>query len=497
MTLTGDSEINTIANKKALRKDCIKKHGVYYKINEDIFKIDGEWYTKDATIMDNFTKQNISITNIRNLYTVYDLKGDLVKTSNYVSMIEVSNRVSSASNDEFILGNSLFIRKICASEINKLIPADDFISGWNLRLDRGEYYVNPELYTYLLKTRHRAIRKEDNRIYNCQQSPDWNLLIKKGLSATDKFEVLKSALSRYTIGVEIETSDGNLPSNFHRDNGFIKLYDGSIPGHEYASVPFTYRNLGCLENFCNILKNTHTTDSSCSVHIHIGGVPFSEKNLVCIYLLFHRLEKEIHQLVSPYKKKIEFLGKKGKDHCQYLNLLLGSDQPHDDLKKHPDYISNLLQQIYDLHLSELSLSPKDFRTSKANEYLNNVHKWNMHGRYYFVNFLNYILRPEGTIELRLLQGTFNFDRILNWLLINVSIIRYAMENQDKILIGRDKIYLQDCIEYSHTDNVKDTLLSFVEEVKANHHNANVTNNLQLNTDYFTAAHDRINSKIKF
>lgn len=494
--MTAESKVKTISGNEAYRKDCTKKLGVYYEINKDIFKIDGEWYTKDATILDNYTKQNVSVKDRDSLRIAHNLEGGLVKTSRIINLIDSPDRIDSLFNDEFLHNNTFFVRKVCASEVEKLIPAEDLISSWGLKLDGRDCFVNPDLYNYLLKNRYRAVRSEGNRVYNCQQSPDWNRLIKKGLKTSNKFNILEKVLSPYTYGFEIETSEGNLPTNFHRDNGFIKLYDGSINGHEYASVPFEFNNLNCLEDFCNILKTSHSTDSSCSVHIHIGGVPFSEKNLVCSYLLFHRLEKELHQLVSPYKKKIEYLGKKGKDHCQYLNLLLGSDQPHDRKEEHSEYVKNLVNQIYNLHLSDISLTPKDFRTPKANEHLNGVNKWNMHGRYYFINFLNYILRPEGTIELRLLQGTFNFNRILNWLLINVAILKYSLENQDKILIGRDKIYLQDTIEYAFTGNVRDILLRFIEEVKANHHNANVSHNLQQSSEYFSSQ-DRIASIIKF
>ena len=61
-------------------------------------------------------------------------------------------------------------------------------------------------------------------------------------------------------------------------------------------------------------------------------------------------------------------------------------------------------------------------------------------RYYYVNFTNYIMKMRNnTVELRLLQGTFNSDRILFWLLINIAIIEYALNNSLKIIDSKEKI----------------------------------------------------------
>ena len=216
-------------------------------------------------------------------------------------------------------------------------------------------------------------------------------------------------------------------------------------------------------------------NSTCSTHIHIGNIPFTDQNLLSLYLIFYRLQDELHELCSPYKKDIRFLSQKKdlKDHCKYLVRPL----------------SNNVQDIYKILFSNFNgaLDIGTFPSSESEELLRRTSKWNVMSRYYYVNFTNYIMKMRNnTVELRLLQGTFNSDRILFWLLINIAIIEYALNNSLKIIDSKEKISISDCVSYYYGDN--DSLLSVINshivEVKTTNYDSKLRNDIRISDKYF-------------
>lgn len=313
------------------------------------------------------------------------------------------------------------------------------------------------------------------KIYSTNDHPDFKELT-NNVKKNNKYNSLKKYLGKYTFGFEIETSSGNLEEKQEEELGFVKLYDGSITGHEYASVPFNYSTLDNVTNFCKLLKTSgHRVNSTCSTHIHIGNIPFTDQNLLSLYLIFYRLQDELHELCSPYKKDIRFLSQKKdlKDHCKYLVRPL----------------SNNVQDIYKILFSNFNgaLDIGTFPSSESEELLRRTSKWNVMSRYYYVNFTNYIMKMRNnTVELRLLQGTFNSDRILFWLLINIAIIEYALNNSLKIIDSKEKISISDCVSYYYGDN--DSLLSVINshivEVKTTNYDSKLRNDIRISDKYF-------------
>lgn len=238
-----------------------------------------------------------------------------------------------------------------------------------------------------------------------------------------------SFLEKYTFGLEFETSGIPLRCKEAAALGFYELYDGSINGPEYASGILNYKNFHHVEFFLQLLKTISRHDSSCSLHIHVGNIPYSTTNTCAIYSLFQRLQEDLNLLIAPYKKDYKFLYNKNKDHCQNLPLL-------------PD---NNFENI--LSLFKIPNIPS------LDTYISEIAKWNLQGRYYTVNFLNYICKNTSskTIELRSLQMTFNYDYLLTWLIINTAIIDYAVNNTKKVLDRREKIQIEDCLIHFVTD----------------------------------------------
>lgn len=250
----------------------------------------------------------------------------------------------------------------------------------------------------------------------------------------ENYKDVENSLSwvNYTYGFELETSQGNMLEEACNAMGFAKLYDGSISGAEYVSDVFKSTNLHYLDNFLKLAYTCTDIDRFCSFHIHIGNVPKSDRNLLSMYVLFQRLTDELNQLIVPYKKDLRFLSEKlsvnGRDHCKNLPKLLKNDS----------------EEIYKL----FKLNSYKY-TDNLETYINSTSKWNINGRYYNVNFINYICKNENsnTVEIRSLQSTYNFEYIITWLLINTAIIDYAINNSDKVLNSKEKIELNDCLDY--------------------------------------------------
>lgn len=239
-------------------------------------------------------------------------------------------------------------------------------------------------------------------------------------------------LEPYTIGVEMETSYSLLSESKINSLGFYQLYDGSISGPEYASGILNYKNLHHLNYFFKVLKSFINYDSKCSLHIHLGNISYSPKKLISIYSLFQRLQEDLNLLIAPYKKDYQYLYDKQKDHCQNLPLI-------NDIS---------IQKISELlGITESNITDKNL--------FKNTSKWNLKGRYYTVNFLNYMCRnfPNNTIEFRSLQMTLNFNYFLTWLIINISIVNYATKHTNKVLNKKSKIQIEDTLTALIEDKV--------------------------------------------
>jgi hypothetical protein len=73
-------------------------------------------------------------------------------------------------------------------------------------------------------------------------------------------------------------------------------------------------------------------------------------------------------------------------------------------------------------------------------------------RYYWVNITNYSTKNGGdTVEFRCHSGTIDYDKIYKWLLICMSIVKYAENNIKRIYmsgLSKTKITLDEVLKYS-------------------------------------------------
>lgn len=409
------------------------------KLKRNQVKIGDKVYVKDVTAIlfkgEYYRKKDIA-------YDTYRKDNDfIINLSPYFDVITLEKKYSSFIVNVFVKGK---FTTVCKSFVD---DNPEFIEHPELTSSAGSYYY---------------ISKFDNSISTFDkytpESKIYNLSKYKGPIAKLKGSFNKLSWIDYTFGFELETSAGRINNYYSNKHGFANLYDGSINGVEYVSTVMNSSNLHYLYEFLTGAKVTTLADRFCSFHIHIGNVPKTEINLLSMYILFQRLTDELNQLIVPYKKDLGFLSEKlkvnGRDHCKNLPKLISKD----------------VFEIYKLF--KIDSYSEDFNSdneeNQLTNYINNTNKWNINGRYYTVNFMNYICKDKSsnTVEIRSLQSTYNFDYIITWLLINTAIIDYAIKNTEKVINSKDKIELIDCIEHYIKDpSILDPLLANIKSIK--------------------------------
>lgn len=390
---------------KKLKKDQVLINGKTYTLGITAFDINGTFVPRAQVELNTFTNSielKKSLRPYRDIFT-----GQLKYTSNLITyshnglIIVLCESILSLYKDEIIRDESSGVYR-SKYDINSI--------------NTGKY--SPDKKIYSLSHYDKALRP-----YTCTNT------------------ILNYI--KYTFGFEIETSMGSIPEKTANNMGFAVLYDGSITGAEYVSAPMRAHNLQDLKVFLNYAKKVTRIDQYCSLHIHIGNIIKGERELVAMYQLFQRLTDELNQIIVPYKKDIRFLAdklnKNGRDHCKNLPKLLFKDAA----------------SIYKLlRLDKYITSDQNDTYANFRNYIETSSKWNMEGRYYNVNFLNYICKPiNNTVEIRSLQSTYNFDYILTWLLVNLSIIDYAVNNIDIIIQNKVKIEIEDVLKEYIKDKV--------------------------------------------
>lgn len=103
----------------------------------------------------------------------------------------------------------------------------------------------------------------------------------------------------FTVGLEYETSRGNIPWLECVKHGLVPLYDGSITGHEYVTFPLQFGELGIIEQHLKMLSNYTTYDKNCSLHVHFGNFPISYNDIQRLVEMWKTFQFELLQYLPP------------------------------------------------------------------------------------------------------------------------------------------------------------------------------------------------------
>jgi hypothetical protein len=291
----------------------------------------------------------------------------------------------------------------------------------------------------------------------------------------------------FSLGKEFETCSGAMPQHLLYQCGFLPLKDGSISAHEYVSTPiFDEKDYFNACRFAANLKNHCTVDQYTSYHVHIGNLDKYYNNYIkadtalmrkqlfvlSLYMLFNAVQQDIFEITPPYKKDLQYLINKGKDHCQSIPLL--------GLNK-----NNIFQQE-EIDLGELKRITKrlftffndgrdesvDYNWTSRRHINSGGNKWNTMSRYYSINFYNLIFDGPDTVEFRTHAGTTDPVKIAIWDIITTGLCKFAAKYYKEIIQAKDKFRLADVIEEIIEDkSIASSIIEYLKYTGDNYLNA--------------------------
>lgn len=431
-----DIKVITIFGNTVSKKNCISISGEYYEKNVDCFNVDGRWFRKG---------------NPRIYFD--DVKKEWRKTTpsvvegiigyNEANYSYTNGKFDKKFEDDYFIETLYGRQTVCSKEIYDRIPKIfDALNGVFYDYKRA-YSRNHEQSKDRLGN---AYIYSFERLYNSENlielfSQVDNSKYTEKLINTDDYS---KVIDKYSFGFEIETSAGIIPEYKCKQLGLIPLRDGSISGHEYTTIPMKgIAGINLLANQMRELKNSCAIDRNCSVHLHLGGFPLQESKILSLYNLCHELQNEIGELFPYYVYNTSKYKSNGKDYCKKL------PQKMDSIEVLYNFLSD---GNADWDNSFTKPHPNDPRRDR---------KWEVHSRYYFVNFINMLFGKNiKTVEFRVHNATTNIDKLVNWLYICMAILNYAENNNES---GRKT--LAQIIEYSYDTKTSTILCDYIKERK--------------------------------
>lgn len=197
----------------------------------------------------------------------------------------------------------------------------------------------------------------------------------------------KLITSKRCFGIELEIDVNDLPyKEIEIRTCFGSKYDGSIDeGKEFYS-PILQGDIGYLEvkKFCDVV-GLHHISSKAGFHLHIDARDMTYKEIRRVWLTYRIIEVYIF-LILPHSRRQNSYCKK-------------SQMPIADIKK--------------------IKSQADFiRLWRSEKNSNGI-------RYLGLNLSAYF--DHKTIELRYHSGTSDFEKIINWIKLNLAIVDFALK----------------------------------------------------------------------
>jgi hypothetical protein len=412
---------------KAVSKSCRKIKNEFYEKNIDCFLIDGKW----NRINNGLIFYDYRDCNWKRKANYEIVKGFIDETSNLYEMVYDESTIRIGS--QFILNNEVALKRGFKESINseKIIKASE-IEKKGIKDSYGplKYSLGDSVLRRLHSEYEDSFKDEvKNDIF------------------------LSKFLRNYTFGLEFETSNGYIRKSKLRHHGVIPLLDGSLrkddglEPFEFTTVPYQgLKGVTTIESFVDVLNVHCEIDLTCSLHIHIGNFKVNTNSkIVSTYKLFQDIQDDMFKMFPRYKLKPSLIDK-SKNYCKLLQPIdfspLGSNKGK--ISTIDYYASHIFTSLTGKTMDQ----DNNFAKSIGN--MSGTSKWNIPGRYTWVNLISLLLNNRRTVEFRIHEPTLDKTHVVNWLLFNISILDYITNNESHIL--QNKVTLEDIFKYSDYGN---------------------------------------------
>lgn len=392
--------VTTVAGETEYRVNCVKINNDYYVKNKDCVRVNNRWYRKNSPrIFFNYS--------LNTWQHITEKQRNLNIVEGYVAPNQRGHFIYNPYKTDRHVDGSL-IMDVTKPGIYEVVSE----GGYTFCEPQNTSYVyqeNFQNYPYNLKD-YRNEYHEVLLLYNNAPLP---------LYTNTDYEIAQ-ILGSLTFGCEFEVISGYLPKHIRNTYGVVVCRDGSVGnnGGEFVTIPYAgARGVRALKELCKELMKRCCVDHTCSFHIHFGNFKYSKKFIIAHYTLMRALEDDFFKLFPEYKR----VGlPKRKKYNMPLRALEG------------DTVEEKFFNLHKYYADDPDFTEEKYPLFAAHP---RTRKWDIPGRYHWVNYLNAFFGAQNTIEFRLHHGTVNVYKVIYWLILCSATLRYTEMYMDDILKG--------------------------------------------------------------
>ena len=222
-----------------------------------------------------------------------------------------------------------------------------------------------------------------------------------------------------------------------RDNlSLAAIDDGSISGKEYVTgVLAGDKGVNMLARICESLNGSDCkVNSSCGLHVHIGGFQDNRRFSMLALRLGKILEPQLFKMLPPSRQNSTFCKKIPYD----LDSLV---------------LSNTNRILAEYVFDAEALDKYNNKGTRTERYTSQRYRW--------LNLVNCNSNTRyTTIEFRQHSGTLSFNKAYNWMLICMSFVNFV-ENQPRRIM-RGNVTLQEIVRYSVKGELGDNVIKYIK-----------------------------------
>ena len=444
--------VTTVSGDKEYRDNCRLISGKFHVMQKDCFFIESEqkWYRTSDKICFDHEKKVWVIKDSSLIHGIIGVK-DKIPEFGFFSKNDYNNVSTKTINW------GLF------TTINSNILDED---TWIEDLGTGVYYLKHEAGENTIKKFqkiHNVVNHHNSLAYTIEENKqDFENKIENFNNYPTKISKEVLTFSKYigdlTFGAEFEFFEGVMPTHLQHRTGIVPVRDGSVGG-ELVTVPM--KGAKGIQNICDvadIMKKYTNIDINCSLHYHIGNISLERLNVVTLYILGYKIQKDFFSMFPYYKT--DHRGIKKHNYCKQFKKLDIHALKDFSKEGFESYINELYVRIY-TYFSDGT--PPDMNNNRRLNRHPVGAKWNQVNRKSFLNLCNMLFSPRGTIEFRIFPLTTNKIKAIAWFFMCCAIVKYAEHNVQKILSTEEDIPFEEVLNYYQDHFPKDENAKFLSE----------------------------------